>query len=83
MKQEEEYNDDVNDKIKELVITRIEATPSDLRLSMGGGKTMTKEEMIEHVKKEDDIGNQIIRNHISFIKAVAKGDVTSALASLE
>lgn len=83
MKQEEEYNDDVNDEIKELVITRIEATPSDLRLSMGGGKTMTKEEMIEHVKKEDDIGKQIIRNHISFIRAVAKGEVTSALASVE
>ena len=67
---------------KELVILRIETTPSNLRLSIGGGKSMTKEEMIEHVKKGDEIGKQIIKVHLNFLKAVASGNLTNLLSSI-
>lgn len=72
----------ISEDMKELVITRIEAIPSDLRLSIGGGESITKEQMIEHVKKEDKIGRHIVMMHISFIKAVARGEVSNALASV-
>lgn len=41
----------IKEELKEVVIMRIEAIPSNLKLSIGGGKSLTKEEMIEHVKK--------------------------------
>ena len=67
---------------KELVILRIETTPSNLRLSIGGGKSMTKEEMIEHVKNGDEIGKQIIKAHLNFLRAVASGNLTNLLSSV-
>lgn len=45
---------------KELVIFRIETAPSNLRLSIGGGQSMSKKTMIQHIRKGDNIGKQII-----------------------
>jgi hypothetical protein len=72
----------VNEELKETVIMRIEAIPSNLKLSMGGGDSMAKEEIIEHVKKEDEIGRQIINSHLSFMKAIARGEFTRAVSSV-
>ncbi|MEW5896601.1 MAG: hypothetical protein AB1668_02840 [Nanoarchaeota archaeon] len=69
---------------KELVITKIEAQmPSHLKLSIGSYGTMSKEELIKHVKDEDTIGKQIVEAHISFLKAIAKGEFAKAMASVE
>lgn len=74
----------IPEAIKELVITKIEAQmPSHLKLSIGSYGTLSKEEMIEHVKKEDAIGKQIVRAHMSFLKALANGEFTKAIASVE
>ena len=54
---EDNQNNNFTDEEKELVIFRIETTPSNLHLSIGGGKTMSKEDMIDHVKKGDKLGN--------------------------
>jgi capsule polysaccharide export protein KpsC/LpsZ len=67
---------------KELVILRIETTTSNLRLSIGGGKSMNKEEMIEHVKNGDEIGKQIVKTHLNFLRAVASGNLTDLLGSV-
>jgi len=77
-----EKNTGFTDEEKELVIFRIETIPSNLRLSIGNGESMSKEEMISHVKKGDKVGNQIIQSHINFLKAVASGKLTSLLASV-
>ncbi len=74
--------EEIRNELKETIIIRIEALPSNLKLSIGGGNSLTKDEMIEHVKKEDEIGKQIINSHLSFMKAIAKGDFTKALASV-
>jgi hypothetical protein len=81
-KEDSSENVEVNEQLKELVIIRISAAPSDLRLSVGGDKSMTKDEMIKHVRDGDKVGRQIIRTHLSFLKATASGDVSKALASV-
>lgn len=73
----------IEKELKEVVIMRIDAIPSNLKLSIGNEKSLTKEEMIEHVKQEDEIGKQIINSHLSFMKAIAKGDFTRAYTSVE
>ncbi|MBU3912510.1 MAG: hypothetical protein KKE50_00295 [Nanoarchaeota archaeon] len=77
-----ENEESFNEKLKEIVIMRINAISSNLRLSIGGGETMSKEEMIDHVKKEDETGRQILKSHLSFLKAVANGEFTKAISSV-
>lgn len=65
---------ELNEEVKELVIARIEARiPPHLKLSIGGEGSLSKEEMIEHVKRGDEQGKQIVRMHLNFIKAVTSG----------
>ena len=79
-KQKNERNED----IKQLVITRIEAQMSpNLRLSIGEKGSLGMEEMINHIKKGDEIGEQIIESHLNFIKAQASGALIQALNSVE
>jgi len=73
---------EIKEELKEIVIMRIEAIPSNLKLAIGNDKALTKEEMTKHVKEEDSIGMQIINSHISFMKAVARGDVTKAITTI-
>lgn len=73
---------EIKEELKEIVIMRIEAIPSNLKLAIGNNKSLTKEEMIKHVKDGDFIGEQIINSHISFMKAVANGEVTKAITTV-
>jgi len=75
---------EIQKKIKELVITKIEAhMPSNLKLSIGSYGALTKEEIIEHIEKEDEIGQQIVKAHMSFLKAVANGEFAKRMVSVE
>ena len=65
---------ETNEEIKKLVIERINAKmPPNIKISIGGAGTLSKEEMIEHVEKGDEEGIQIMQMHLNFIKAVASG----------
>ncbi|MCF7910332.1 hypothetical protein K9L16_01515 [Candidatus Pacearchaeota archaeon] len=76
-------NNEINEQLKQLVIARIESQISpNLKLSIGGGKSLSKDEMIKHVMEGDEIGNQIIEVHLNFIKAQATGQLGSALSSV-
>ncbi|MEK6927965.1 MAG: hypothetical protein AABX11_06040 [Nanoarchaeota archaeon] len=73
----------MNKKIKELVLARIDAqTRSNLRLFIDSSKGMNKEEIMNHVRKGDEIGKQIIKMHINFIRAVASGEITNLIDSV-
>lgn len=74
---------EINEDIKKLVIARIDAKmPQNLKMSIGAGPSLSKEEMIEHVKRGDLQGKQIIAMHINFIKAVTSGEFTKRVSSV-
>jgi hypothetical protein len=77
-----EENQEINEELKEVVIMRIDAIPSNLKLSIGSEESLNKEQMIYHVKKGDETGRQIINSHLSFMKAIARGEFTKALTSI-
>lgn len=73
----------INEIIKELVIARIEAQIApNLRLSIGNFGSLSKEEMIENISKESEIGKMIMDVHLNFIKAQSSGALISALNSV-
>lgn len=71
----------IDPEIKKLILWRIEAgVPKHFKLCMGEKRTFTKEEMKEHVEKEDEVGHEIIKMQLQFIKAISSGEFSKALA---
>lgn len=85
MKKEDNQKDIQNiEKLKEVVIARIEAqVPSNYKLYIGSYGGLSKEELIEHIKKGDKIGRFIVKAHLSFMKALASGEFIKAINSVE
>lgn len=59
-------------QIKDLVIARILTLPDDVSLSVGD-EDLKREQLIEHVKKEDEIGKNIVDMQLEFIRDMASG----------
>lgn len=73
-----------SEEIKNLVMARIDAQmPTNIKISIGASGSMSKEEMIAHVKKGDEAGLQIIDMHLNFIKAITSGKFIRELNTLE
>lgn len=67
-------------KLKELILYRLESTvPQDFRLVIGNKGTFTKEELREHILKEDEVGQLFATMQLNFLKALAQGKITEAL----
>jgi len=64
----------IRSDIKELVIARLEVLPPNIKVSLGN-MDFTKEQLVEHVKKEDDIGKKIVEVELEFIRALKEGEV--------
>jgi len=75
----EEERDKKNSELKELVLARLNVMPPNYKLSVGSKGTFTKEELIEHVKKGDETGSQIVSMQMNFIKALTSGKLIKTL----
>ncbi|MFH0712090.1 MAG: hypothetical protein V1889_03195 [archaeon] len=78
-----EDSNNFEEKWKQLVVERVNAGMSaNLKLSIGMGKSFNKEEVLEHVRKGDEIGQQVINMHKNFMQAQVSGQFTNALNSV-
>ena len=66
---------EMSSQVKELVIARLSVMPSNRKVAIGNFGEFTREELIDHVKQEDEIGKKIAEVEISFLKAVAAGSI--------
>ena len=64
---------DLSDDIKNLVIARLEVLPPDKKISIGSAGNFTKEQLIESVKKGDDVGKKITEIELEFLQAMKEG----------
>ena len=67
------------ESIKELVLERLDIMPQNLKLSIGGQGTFTKQELIENVKNGSEIGHQVVEMEMNFIRALASGRLIDTL----
>ncbi len=58
------------EKIKELVIARLRTSSFDKKISIGQFGVFSNKELIEHVKKEDEVGRKIIKVQIEFLRSL-------------
>lgn len=64
------YGDDMayDKNVKELVILRLKAVPSNLSISIGGHGEFTRDQLIEEVKKGSEVGEAAVRMELLFIR---------------
>ncbi len=60
----------IPEEIKELVLARLETFPAHIKISVGSYGSFDKEELIEHVKKEDNIGRKMIEIELEFLQSL-------------
>ncbi len=63
----------IKKEIKDLVIARLGVLPPDKKISIGSSGEFTKDELIEHVEKEDVIGEKITEIELAYLKAIKEG----------
>ena len=69
-----DLEDTWNQKLKELVLAKLDSYPSDRKMSIGSKGEFTKAQLIKSVEAEDDIGKQIMEMELEFLKAISRGD---------
>ena len=63
----------IKKEIKDLVIARLDVLPSGKKISIGSSGEFTKDQLIEHVEKEDDIGKKITEIELAYLQAIKEG----------
>ena len=63
----------VTEDIKKLIIFRLNTLPADKKISIGSYGEFDREELIEHVKRNDIVGQKIVKVELEFLKAMSEG----------
>lgn len=63
----------ISEAIRELVIARLEVTSSEKSFSIGGEKSLTRDELIQHVREGDEIGQKAVEIELAFLRALKDG----------
>lgn len=67
-KEEEKQKDNIN-----LVIARIDMIPSDKFISIGSDGEFTKQQLIEEVKNNSEVGRKVIEMQLEYIRLLKEG----------
>lgn len=69
---------------EELVIARLEIMSPNQGFSIGGGGgELTRDELIEHVKAGDEIGQKAVEIELTFLRALKDGTLLGQVLSVE
>lgn len=55
-----------------IVKGRIRGMPSHLRLSIGGGGFLDKQQLLEHIDNKDEIGQLLVKMHFNYLRSFKK-----------
>ena len=62
----------------EVVKHRIEAMPSHIKLAIGGSESLSKDDLLFHVKKRDSIGKRVVQMQLNYLRFFKKEMVALA-----
>ncbi len=60
-------------EIIDLVVARLQNLPSDKEISIGSAGEFTKDQLIEHVKEDDEIGKKMVTLEMDFLRSMKEG----------
>lgn len=62
----------ISEDIINLVIARLETIPANVELSVGNEGSFSIDELIERVKKQDEIGRKMIEMQLAYLRSLGK-----------
>jgi hypothetical protein len=62
------------EEIRKLVIARLETFPKDRAVSVGNLGEFSKDELIDHVKKGDKVGETMIEMDLEYLRMLKDDD---------
>jgi len=71
--EENKEKDKMDEGLKRIVIAGLEVFPSDKSISIGSIGELTKQEMIENVEKETDVGEKIVEIQLNYLRSFKDG----------
>lgn len=75
IKKTKEEKEEIEKDAKELTIARLDVLPSDKKISVGSTGEFTKGELIERVKKGDEIGRKVVEIELNFLRTLREGSL--------
>lgn len=64
-----------DDEIRKLVIERLKTFPLGKKVSIGSEGSFDKEELINHIEKQDKIGEKIVEIQLNYLQALKEGEL--------
>jgi len=61
-----------SEDIINLVIARLDTIPSNVELSVGNEGSFSIDDLIERVKKQDEIGKKMIEMQLAYLRSLGK-----------
>lgn len=58
---------------KKLVLVRLESMSDNIRISIGSEGKLSKEDLIDHVKRGDKLGKLIVDMQIKYLRSLKTG----------
>lgn len=62
------------EQLKEIVLARLNVMPSDVSVTIGS-EDLTKDQLVEHVQSEDEVGKQMMEMELEFLQDLASGAI--------
>lgn len=62
----------ISEDMTNLVIARLETIPPNVEVSIGGDGSFTIAELIDRVKKQDEIGKKMIEMQLAYLRSLGK-----------
>ena len=67
-------NQEIEELKKEIVIERLRQAPPNVKIAFGSkNEFMNRDQLIEQVQKETEIGKKIVKIQLEYLKAFKKG----------
>ncbi len=77
--EKKQQKEGIPEDLKDLVIARLDVLSPHKTISIGSIGEFTKDELIERVKQEDEIGRKIVEIELSFLRALKEGALLEEL----
>ena len=65
---------EIQEDIRALTLERIKVSSGDLRISIGA-EDYTKRELLESVRRNDEVGQEVMEAQIEYLRDMAEGKI--------
>jgi hypothetical protein len=66
------FTQEITQEIIDLVVARLETIPKNVEVSIGGEGSFTIEDLIERVKRQDEVGKKMVEMQLAYIYSLSK-----------